>query len=487
MKKYILSLLTLGLLTTACTTGFEELNTDPNRIDRVTPGSLVTPIVYGMSTYFTVRNSDFTNQLMQVSLPYAQNSEGYGVHHYNVSETAGNGTWNTCYTWLRNVREMKEAAEIYQQPIYQAVATTLEAYIVGILTDSFGDIPYTEALNAEEGLSQPVFDEQKQVYATLITKLEAANKTYKESGTMVGNDLLYGNDKSKWQKFNNSLLLRMLLRTSKKSDFTSFERLKAILANPSEYPIFTSNADAALVKITGLAPYDYAWGRRQDYTNAEAMSAFFIDLLNELEDPRRPLFMTTARRVENGKETNIGYKGIVSGHNPTRNELKVDYEPSTPNADLMVHTTLGTEIIEVIMSYAEVEFIKAEVALQTGDQAAAKTAYEKGVAAAITQWKGGVFPATYFNNPKAAFNGTLEQVLTQKYLALFFNDYQQWFEYRRTGFPKLPKTQYMLHDGVMPTRFMYHNDVRRFNPQNYKVAAERIGGDNVMTKVWWEK
>lgn len=153
----------------------------------------------------------------------------------------------------------------------------------------------------------------------------------------------------------------------------------------------------------------------------------------------------------------------------------------------MVHTTLGTEIIEVIMSYAEVEFIKAEVALQTGDQAAAKTAYEKGVAAAITQWKGGVFPATYFNNPKAAFNGTLEQILTQKYLALFFNDYQQWFEYRRTGFPKLPKTQYMLHDGVMPTRFMYHNDVRRFNPQNYKVAAERIGGDDVMTKVWWEK
>ena len=96
-------------------------------------------------------------------------------------------------------------------------------------------------------------------------------------------------------------------------------------------------------------------------------------------------------------------------------------------------------------------------------------------------------PADYFKNPKAAFNGTLEQLMTQKYLALFMNDLQQWFEYRRTGLPALPKTAYMLHEGRMPTRLMYHTDTRKFNPENYKIAADRIGGDKIHTKVWWEK
>lgn len=84
-------------------------------------------------------------------------------------------------------------------------------------------------------------------------------------------------------------------------------------------------------------------------------------------------------------------------------------------------------------------------------------------------------------------NGTLERIINQKYIALFFNDYQQWFEHRRTGYPMLPKTEYMNHGGEMPTRFMYHNDVRRYNPENYQAASDRIGGDNIHTKVWWEQ
>lgn len=479
MKNIILTI-AFAFSVLSCTGDFEAINTDPNRIDRVNPGSLLTPTIYGMSTYFTVRSYDFTWQIMQVGLPNP--SVANGVHRYEITETAGNGTWNTCYRLLRNVKEMEEAAEIYNQPVYKAVAATLEAYITGILTDSFGDIPYTEAMKAEEGISQPVFDQQEDIYKALIARLEEANTIYAENGVMSGNDLLYNNDRTKWRKFNNSLLLRMHLRASKRN---GYDRLKEIIANPTQYPVFTANTDAALVKISGLTPYDYAWGRRQDYVNFEAMSSFFVDLLNDLEDPRRPLFMTTASRLEGQTVINLGYKGIPSAH--SGDESQFDYSPSTPNGDLMVFTALGTEVVEVMMSYAEVEFIKAEVALLSGDHAAAKSAYEKGVKAAVTQWKNGAVSDSYFNNAKAKFNGTLEQIMTQKYLGLFFNDYQQWFEYRRTGFPVLPKTPYMLHNGVMPSRFMYHNDVRRFNAENYRVAAERIGGDSPMTKVWWEK
>ena len=138
------------------------------------------------------------------------------------------------------------------------------------------------------------------------------------------------------------------------------------------------------------------------------------------------------------------------------------------------------------MPYSEVEFIKAETYLALGLDAEAKTAYEKGVAASIEQY-GGVVPADYFQNEHAAFNGTLEQIMLQKYLGLFMVDYQQWFEFRRTGFPKLPTTPFMFHDGVMPSRFMYKNDVRRFNPEHYAAAVERMGADDFHTKVWWEK
>lgn len=485
MKKHIIAaaLILNTLVISSCTKDFENLNTNPNLIEKVTPASLLTPTVYGMSTYFTVRSNDFTWQLMQVGLPNP--SVALGIHRYDVSESAGNGTWNTTYRYLRNIREMEAAADAYQQPIYRAVAVTLKAYIGGILTDSFGDVPFSEALRAEENIEKPKFDTQQEIYTSLIQQLEQANMIYAEEGVMSGNDLLYNNNKANWRKFNNSLLMRMLLRVSKKPEFDSYNRINTMIADPAKYPVFNSNNEAAIVKISGIAPYDYAWSRRQDYVNATAMGEFFVNMLNDLEDPRRALFMTKASRIENGTAIDIGYKGIPSGHSGDASQF--NYTPSTPNGDLMYPAAVGTEILEVMMSYAEVEFIKAEVALKTGNLAASQEAYEKAVTASITQWKNGQMPADYFMNEKATFNGTLEQIMNQKYLGLFFNDYQQWFEYRRTGFPKLPTTPYMIHDGVMPKRFMYHSDVRQFNPENYKIAADRIGGDNVMTRVWWEQ
>lgn len=479
----ILALVNL-MVFSSCTKDFEELNTNPNLVQTAVPGSLLTPTVYGMSTYFTVRSYNFTWQMMQVGFPNPSLSAG--IHRYDVQESEGNGTWNNCYKYLRNVKEMEASAKVFNMPVYKAVGATMKAYITGILTDSFGDVPFSEAMRAEEKITQPRFDTQEEIYVSLIQQLEDANTIYAtEKGAMSGNDFLYANKKENWQKFNNSLLMRMLLRLSKRTEFKSYERLKAMIADPVKYPVFTSNTEAAIVKVSGIAPYDYAWGRRQDYVNSEAMGAFFVDMLNGLEDPRRPLFMTRASKIIDKVPVDLGFKGYTAGH--SGQDSQFGFTPSGPNGDLMFPSAVGTPINEVIMSYAEVEFIKAEVALHNGELPVAKTAYEKGVTAAITQWPNGLMPAGYFNNPNAAFNGTLEQIMNQKYLALFFNDYQQWFEYRRTGFPKLPKTEFMLHDGVMPTRFMYHNDVRRFNAENYKVAADRIGGDNVMTKVWWEK
>lgn len=463
-----------------CTKNFDEINTDPNKVENVTPSALITPTVYGMSTYFTVRSNDFTWEIMQTGL--ANPSVANGVHRYYFTETSGDGTWNTCYRYLRNIREMESAAETSGQAVYKAVATTLKAYIAGLLTDSFGDVPMSEALRAEEHINQPKFDKQEQIYADMIAALETANTLYAGEEAMTGSDLLYNNKKELWRKFNNSLLLRYYLRQSKR--IPAAAKIKNILDNPAQYPIFTSNEDAAIVKITGLSPYDYAWGRRQDYVNFTAMAEFFVDNLNTLNDPRRPFIMTEATEMVNGKPVKIGYKGIPAGHSGDLSAYK--FNPSTPNGDLMYPEAVGTPIQEILMPYSEVEFIKAEVYLSLGMDAEAQTAYEKGVRASIEQY-GGKVPADYFANEAAKFNGTLERIMLQKYLGLFMVDYQQWFEYRRTGYPKLPKTPYMFYNGVMPTRFMYKNEVRRFNPDNYAKAVEQMGGDDFHTKVWWEK
>ncbi|WP_282636557.1 SusD/RagB family nutrient-binding outer membrane lipoprotein [Sphingobacterium thalpophilum] len=481
IKHISIALLLSGMVgLQGCTKNFDEINTDPNKVENVTPSALITPTVYGMSTYFTVRSNDFTWEIMQTGL--ANPSVANGVHRYYFTETSGDGTWNTCYRYLRNIREMESAAETSGQAIYKAVATTLKAYIAGLLTDSFGDVPMSEALRAEEHINQPKFDKQEQIYADMIAALETANTLYAGEEAMTGSDLLYNNKKELWRKFNNSLLLRYYLRQSKR--IPAAAKIKNILDNPAQYPIFTSNEDAAIVRITGLSPYDYAWGRRQDYVNFTAMAEFFVDNLNTLNDPRRPFIMTEATEMVNGKPVKIGYKGIPAGHSGDLSAYK--FNPSTPNGDLMYPEAVGTPIQEILMPYSEVEFIKAEVYLSLGMDAEAQTAYEKGVRASIEQY-GGQVPADYFANEAAKYNGTLERIMLQKYLGLFMVDYQQWFEYRRTGYPKLPKTPYMFYNGVMPTRFMYKNEVRRFNPDNYAKAVEQMGGDDFHTKVWWEK
>ncbi|HEY0898179.1 MAG TPA: SusD/RagB family nutrient-binding outer membrane lipoprotein, partial [Sphingobacteriaceae bacterium] len=469
-------LILLSCINFSCTKNFEEINTDPNRIDRISPGTLLNPIIYELAGFNTERSDAITFQLMQVNLPYPS-AQG-GIHRYDLTESAGNSTWNAYYRWLKNIKEMKAAADAAQDPNYQAIALTLNAWTYSLLTDAFGDVPMVEAGRGDEGIFQPKFNTQQEIYTQILTDLETANGLFNPARTMVfGTDILYGNNVNNWKKFCNSLRMRLLLRVAKRAEMNSYAKLAEIVNDPVKYPVFTKNEEAAILKITGITPNVSPWGRAIDFTTFRAASSFFIDNLNAVNDPRLPKFATQAR-PSTGTGT-IGYKGIPSGY--TGSDSQFGYQPSNLNIALVT-----APMTAVIMTYAEVEFIKAELALLgkiTGD---AKTHYENGVKAAITQW-GATVPADYFTNANAAYNGTLERIMLQKYYALFFNDYQQWFEYRRTGFPVLPKADGMMNDKVMPVRFRYPISVVTNNNANYKTALQSMGGDDINTKVWWEK
>jgi hypothetical protein len=478
MKRFknIFTFLVVSTLIMGCTKDFEEINTDPNKIEKISPGTLLNPIIYEVTAFNTGRADAFTFDIMQVQIPFP--SVAGGIHRYDVSESAGNSTWNTYYRWLNNVKEMRAAAVAAQDPNYEAIALTLNAWIYSNLTDSFGDVPMSEAVKGDEGLYTPVFDTQQQIYTTLLADLEKANSLYVTTRAMIyGTDILYGNNVGLWKKFTNSLRMRLLLRVSRKAEMDSYTKLAAIINNPTANPVFTSNADAAILKITGVAPNLSPWGRAIDFTTFRASAAFHIDNLNDFNDPRLARWNTMARNA--GGTATIGYRGIPSAY--AGPESQFAYQPSNANVALATAPMVG-----VIMSYAEVELIKAELAQKGRISGSAQTFYQNGVKAAIEQW-GAVMPANYFSNPKAAYDGTLERIMLQKYYALYFNDYQQWFEYRRTGLPVLPKGAGLMNGGNMPVRFKYPTTVVTNNNANYKKAVTSMGGDDINTKVWWEK
>lgn len=469
-------LVALSCVSVSCTDDFEEINLDPNRIEKISPGTLLNPIIYEMASFNSSRSDAFTFEIMQVALPFP--SPSGGEHRYDISDNAGNSTWNTYYRWLTNIKEMQAAAVAAEDPNYEAIALTLNAWTYSLLTDSFGDVPMEEASRGDEGILYPRFNTQQEVYTKILSDLDRASGLFDSSRKMnYGTDILFNNDVIGWQRFCNSLRLRLLLRVSKRAEMNASTRMAAIINDPVKYPVFTKNEEAAILKISGIAPLVSPWGRAVDFRTGRAASAFFVDNLNALNDPRREKFFGEATSMD-GK-TKLGYKGIPSGY--AGNDAQFGFAPSNMNIALVT-----APMISVIMSYAEVEFIKAELAQKGLISADAKTHYEKGVKAAIEQW-GAVVPAGYFENPAAAYDGTLERIMLQKYLGLYFNDYQQWFEYRRTGLPVLPTTEAMLNNKAVPVRFRYPATVQQINSANYQKAVEVMGGDDINTKVWWEK
>lgn len=474
-KKLVACIVIVSSFIVSCTKDFKEINTDPNRIDQISPGTLLNPIIYEMTAAGMHRADDITFSLMQVMLPFPSTTGG--VHRYDLSDNIGNSTWSASYKWISNAREMYNASVRAEDPNYQAIAMTLNAWIYSNLTDCFGDVPMDEAGRGEEQIFYPHFNKQQDIYPKLLADLDSANKLFNTSRAMIyGTDILFANNVTKWKKFCNSLHLRLLLRLSKRTELNVYDKIREIVSNATLYPVFTSNAEAAVLSLSGITPMVSPWGRPVDFTTFRAAGRFFLDSLNVLNDPRRAKFASQAKNLAG---TNIGFKGIPHGY--AGSESQFDYTPSN-----LLQVLATAPMICPIMTYSEVEFIKAELEWKSGNAGPAQTAYEKGVKAAIEQW-GAVMPADYFTNVNAAYNGTLERIMLQKYYALFFVDYQQWFEYRRTRLPVLPVADGMVNNKQMPSRFEYPVSVRNNNPTNYQEAVGWMGTDDINTKVWWEK
>ena len=491
-KKYIVLFMVSLLFTSSCKKGFEELNTDPNKSTAALPEAILTPALWDVVTRNNNRALRLNNELMQ---DHVTVSDGDEIHRYVVRPGESDYMWNNWYLQLTNFRDMYDRAKVLGNTTHMGMALICDVYVSSLITDTFGDVPYSDSNKGKSGVYQPKFDTQQSIYADFFKKLEEANTLLTTGKALtaeqIAYDPLYGRNLpagttvavgsplviSTWRKFGNSLYLRLLMRASGRPESNAVAKIKEIVdLKAATYPIFTTNEESAIVRYSTAVPYTSAFNlfRVFDFNGDNGLSEFFINTLNGWDDPRRPLWAT----ISGGTYVGIP-SGYVRGNVPDRQ--------STYSESLMNEPLLGN-----IMNYPELQFILAEAAVKGYINGDPKTFYDRGVTNAITLWKA-VVPANYLNNPVLSWNAAdteyykMEKIHKQKYYTLFFTDFQQWFEYRRTGHPELPKGSGLQNDGKMPSRLKYPVYVQSLNAANYTAAVSIFGVDDLNTKVWWNK
>ncbi|MNK01724.1 Starch-binding associating with outer membrane [compost metagenome] len=478
MRKIIIALLITGTLV-SCTKNFSELNTSKDGAKFTAPETLLGPAVHTVIKNNLNRCLRLTHELMQV---HVTTSDGDEIHRYVIRPLESDYMWNNWYLQLTNIKDMYEGGKTVNSKAFMGISLILDTWVSSLITDVYGDVPYFDANKGRtDKILQPRFDRQKDIYEDLFRKLEEANELLKTAtiGTSEASlDPIYNGDVAKWRKFGNSLYLRLLLRVSGTGELGAVDKIKEIVeSNKSNYPIFASNNDSAILKFQATAPYlsEFAEYRTLDFSVNNGLAEFFINNLNSWNDPRLAKWAT--------KKDNA-YTGIKSGYAVGQGQDPISQYP----VDLQKEPLLGN-----IINYGELQFILAEcaargfISLNT-----AQSYYEAGVNAAITMW-GFTVPDDYLTGSTARWSTSyniieqIQLISVQKYYTLFFTDFQSWIEYRRTGFPILPKGNGLQNDGIMPTRLKYPVNVQTLNRTNYQQAVVNMGGDDLKTKVWWNR
>jgi hypothetical protein len=389
------------------------------------------------------------------------------------------GFWNTMYAVpLADIQMVIQKGIETNTPNHEAVGVIWRAWLFHQVTDLWGDVPYSEALQGATNTT-PKYDPQRDIYIGLINDLKRAVGLISASGGSFGaGDILYGNDMQRWRRFANSLRMRLAMRLVNKD--AALARTEFIAAY--EAGGFQSQADNAVVRWPG-APYENPlyenWLGRDDH----GVSGALIDTLKSLNDPRLELYAEPA--------TLDGvYRGWYNGYNKTAQALNhYSRIGSFWRRD-------GAATPSVIMSYAEVLFLQAEAAQRGWITASAATLYANAIRASMNLYDAYGNPEgsptdaeieAYLLQPAVAYNPTigLRQIHLQMWLALYLHGGEAWAHWRRTGVPTLTKGPDMSTSRI-PVRLSYPGAEQSFNFANMLEAEARQGGGrDLVTPMWW--
>lgn len=477
MRHFIIIFLSLTLIT-SCVDSLDDYNIDQKRPSNAPPETFFTAAVKQLSDVLTTPNVNTNNFRLYVQ-HWATTTYLQEPRYDLTSRIIPQNIWQTLYKdVIADLRESKrligedELIPAEDRATMLAQLEIVEVYTWAVLVTTFGDVPYTEAMDYQNPV--PVYDDDAAIYDDILTRLDDAM-----GSLIVGNtgfetaDVLYDGDVEQWIKFGNSLKLKLGLLLADVDAGKSKQIVEEAAGN-----VFTSNADNARFPYLSSPPNNNplsanlnpAFSSRQDYVVASTI----IDKLNALNDPRRPYYFTTVNGQYKGG--NYGFANAFGDFSHTSDK------------------TIAADFEALLLDYSEVEFLLAE-AVERGFTVGgtAEEHYNKAVEASIVYWGGSAADAaTYLNQASVKYTsaaGTYkEKIGVQKWIALYNRGIDAWTEWRKFDYPVLqPPSGGNVPVGlVIPTRIIYPINEQTLNGTNRQAAATSIGGDMASTKLFWD-
>lgn len=536
---------------------YEEINTDPTKADHVNPSSQLSYAelqMYGDMNYVDVHRLytyAFTQHLMG-----CWNTTNYGGQH-RMDDNEMSRPWNNLYAGaIRNLTDAIEATkDDATQVNIHAALRIFRVYVGSLLTDYYGDVPFSEAgMGYITGNSKPKYDKQEDLYRFFFTELKEAAALFDISAKAITSDPLFGGNIAEWITFANSLRLRYAMRLSDVlPDFAKTEFVDAL-----EDGVMVSGTDDACVKhlnvsysfgqeafrdIRGNAMAKYFYGN-DPANNPSYLCQTFWEQLYKNNDPRTTrlcrFYIDDYMSISTGDgridvtdavlatqaanpSTNVIYTiapGEFSWDNwpsytdipgsPLATQIEgiqaahPDYNPGSNPRWLMpklANNFLRSDNPGILMTYAEVCFLRAEAAVLGWTTDNAKDCYENGIRAAmniLADYYGcsvitDAEYAAYIAEAAVAFGSVPDQqksqINTQAWILHFHNPAEAWANVRRADYPKLqaPNTKNPLIDGAdIPVRLCYPIKEETYSKEAYQEAKDRVGNYSWHAQLWWD-
>ena len=474
--KNIFAIILVFLLFSSCTK-LEELNVNTKDPTKVPGESLFNGALLRLSTQMITPNVN--SNIFRMFVQQWTETTYIDEANYDITTRPIPGNfWNTLYRdVLMNFKESDmvlratgnlpgDDPAVLQNKL--AIVEIMTVYTYSVLVETFGDVPYTQALNASYLL--PAYDDGLTIYKDLINRLNAAIVLLNTNEASFGSiDNMYGGDTQMWYKFANSLKLRMGIVLSDVDNTLAKATVEAAAPN-----VIASNAENAAVAFMGSQPNNnpvnenLVLSGRNDFVAANTL----VDMMNERNDPRRALYFTT-----------VGEGEFVGGIYGASNDFT---QFSHVNPTLTEATFEG-----MYCDAAEVEFLLAE-AVERGFAVGGTAAdhYNKAIMASVEYWGGSEADANaYLAQSSVAYGsaaGTWKQKIgEQKWIALYNSGFTAWTAFRLLDFPALVAPPDA--DTPLPVRLTYPTTEQTLNGDSRAAAAAHIGGDAVTTKLFWDK
>jgi hypothetical protein len=483
----------------ACSGDLTSINQNPNSPENAPAGAVFTNAVQNsvgrwLGTTYDLRQTSFVTQyLAEVQYP---DEDIY--KRLRATDTQGSFTGPYSAS-LEDFKQVQLKGESENSPAVSAPAVIMSQWEFGYLTDSWGDVPYSEALQGDEGINLPSYDPQQEIYDGMFAALTKAASDLESPGTqsLGGADPIYDGDPEAWQKFANSLHARDAMRISYVDQAKANAELTAAFSAPGG--VFTSNSDNAQLVWPGDGISNNPWSNNFQTRDDHRLSKTFADILLGMNDPRIAIFAQPTVDWQKGVAGAQKYAGQPNGLDAS---TAGTYFTSTSRPGEVFYsggTTYGFfggkggSQPSYLMTYAEVLFIKAEAAergLGGLTPALAAGFYTDGIKASMEQWgvpSGDI--TAYLAQPSVAYAGGtagLQQIARQKWIALFTDAGQGWAEWRRTCVPTTIVQGPSAIFQYVPRRFEYATSEKQVNGDNVTAAISAQGADAMNTHVWWD-